>query len=77
MSRLPLALALTALLPFTAQAADTPKKSAYRSPKQILDASPASDWRRLDPANTLYMELPAGRVVIELAPGFAPAWTSR
>ncbi len=73
MSRLPLTLALTALLPFTAQAADTPKKSAYRSPKQILDASPASDWRRLDPANTLYMELPAGRVVIELAPGFAPA----
>lgn len=74
MSRLPLALALTALLPLAVQAADTPKKkSAYRSAKQILDASPASDWRKLDPANTLYMELPAGRVVIELAPGFAPA----
>jgi peptidylprolyl isomerase len=29
-------------------------------------------WRRLDPANTLYMELDAGRVVIELAPQFAP-----
>ena len=39
---------------------------------EILDGSPASDWRRLDPANTLYMELPAGRVVIELAPAFAP-----
>ena len=74
MSRLPLVLALTALLPIAAQAADAPKKkSAYRSAKQILDASPAGDWRRLDPANTLYMELPAGRVVIELAPGFAPA----
>ena len=44
----------------------------YRSAQQILDASPASDWRTPDPANTLYMELDAGRVVIELAPGFAP-----
>ena len=73
MSRLPLTLALTALLPLAVQAADTPKKSTYRSAKQILDASPAGDWRALDPANTLYMELPGGRVVIELAPGFAPA----
>ncbi|MDP9108381.1 MAG: peptidylprolyl isomerase [Pseudomonadota bacterium] len=39
---------------------------------QVLKASPASDWRALDPANTLYLELPAGRVVIELAPAFAP-----
>src|SRR5690606_9605833 len=32
-----------------------------------------ADWRALDPANTLYLELASGRVVIELAPGFAPA----
>jgi peptidylprolyl isomerase len=31
-----------------------------------------ADWRTLDPANTLYMELPNGRVIIELAPQFAP-----
>lgn len=31
-----------------------------------------SDWRKLDPAQTLYMELEQGRVVIELAPQFAP-----
>jgi peptidylprolyl isomerase len=37
----------------------------------IKDAKPA-DWRPLDPANTLYMELPGGRVVIELAPRFEP-----
>ena len=30
------------------------------------------DWQPLDPADTLYMDLPAGRVVILLAPGFAP-----
>jgi peptidylprolyl isomerase len=32
----------------------------------------ASEWRTLDPKNTLYMELDTGRVVIELAPQFAP-----
>ena len=52
-----------------AVAADPP---SWRSAQQILDASPASDWRTPDPANLLYMELDAGRVVIELAPGFAP-----
>lgn len=47
--------ALACLLPAVASAA-TP----YRSPQQILDASPASDWRTPDPANVLYMNLPAG-----------------
>ncbi len=62
-----LALLLAAAAPLAAE--DSPP---YRSAQQILDASPASDWRPLDPENTLYMELDAGRVVIELAPGFAP-----
>jgi peptidylprolyl isomerase len=34
--------------------------------------SPPSPWRTLDPNNTLYMELTGGRVIIELAPHFAP-----
>ena len=34
--------------------------------------STAADWRPLDPQNTLYVELTAGRVIIELAPQFAP-----
>ena len=29
-------------------------------------------WRELDPANTVFVELPEGRVVIELNPQFAP-----
>ena len=37
-----------------------------------LAQSSASDWRELDAENTLYMELPAGRVIIELASDFAP-----
>jgi peptidylprolyl isomerase len=38
----------------------------------VLAASTPSDWRAPDPANTLYVDLDAGRVVIELAPAFAP-----
>jgi len=40
---------------------------------ELLEASSDRDWRGLDPESTLYMELDAGRVIIELAPGFAPA----
>jgi peptidylprolyl isomerase len=38
----------------------------------IVAAAPASAWRDLDQADLLYLELPKGRVVIELAPAFAP-----
>jgi peptidylprolyl isomerase len=40
--------------------------------QEIIDGSSASDWRDLDPNNTLYMQLKNGLVVIELAPKFAP-----
>lgn len=43
-----------------------------QSPQALLRASPKADWRPIDPANTLYMDLPQGRVIIELAPLFAP-----
>ena len=39
---------------------------------EVLAAAGAEEWRPLDPENTLYLELAAGRVVIELAPAFAP-----
>ncbi len=39
---------------------------------QVLEAAQPSDWRRPDPVNTLYLDLDAGRVIIELAPRFAP-----
>ena len=38
----------------------------------VLKNSRASDWRELNPENTFYLELEKGRVVIELAPQFAP-----
>lgn len=39
---------------------------------ELLATSQPSDWRPLDPARTLYINLAAGRVIIELAPDFAP-----
>ena len=38
----------------------------------VVKASKPADWRPLDPDNTLYMQTAGGRVVIELAPPFAP-----
>ena len=54
----------------------TPALAAELAPKptvsDIVKESKPGDWRALNPQNTLYMELPAGRVVIEMAPEFAP-----
>jgi peptidylprolyl isomerase len=66
---LPLALALLA----TGGLARADDPVAAKSPSELLAASKPGDWRTLDPERTLYMQLPAGRVVIELAPAFAPA----
>jgi len=40
--------------------------------QDVLDASTAADWRSPDPATLLVMDIPGGRVLIELAPYFAP-----
>jgi len=71
---MPLRFLSTALLLLTAATARSaePAKAKPRSMAEILASSQPADWRALDPENTLYLELPAGRVVIELAPGFAP-----
>ena len=62
--------ATTTAIPASRAADDaTPKP---KTTQELLDASQPSDWRTLDPANTVYLELTGGRVVIELAPGFAP-----
>lgn len=78
MKHIPVLLALASLLSSALAAppktAPTPKK---KSAQEILAASPARDWRGLDPENTLLMDLATaqgnGQVIIELAPRFAPA----
>lgn len=66
----PLRIVAFAVLPVLFAAA--PSMAAGRTTADVLAASKPTDWRPLDPANTLYMDLPMGRVVIELAPEFAP-----
>ncbi len=62
-----LALNATAAQPVTA----APKtKPTYT---ELLATSTPADWRALDLENTLYMDLPTGRVVIELSAAYAPA----
>ncbi len=48
------------------------RAAPYQAISDILGASIPLDWRTPDPQDLLYMELPAGRVIIELAPDFAP-----
>lgn len=73
--RLSLSLAIALLAcPVLAHAADNADDPAKpKSSKELLEASQPGDWRTPDPADVLYMQLASGRVVIELAPQFAPA----
>lgn len=72
---LPVSLAVLAMS-FGAIAKDKDEKD-QKSPAQILEEAPDSDWRPIDLENTLVMDLPAGPVVIELRPDFAPAHAER
>ena len=64
-----LSMLCAALLLAPAFAADPPPPPTTQA---LLDASQAADWRTPDPDNLLYIDLEAGRVVVELAPRFAP-----
>jgi peptidylprolyl isomerase len=67
---------LAILLALAALAAPQRPAAAAVSMADILSASAPTDWRALDPENTVYLQLPKGRVVIELAPSFAPRHVS-
>ena len=62
-----LAVVMLAAPPLLAEPAAQPRTMA-----EVLAASVPADWRPLDPQDTLYLQLASGRVVIELAPAFAP-----
>jgi peptidylprolyl isomerase len=63
------ALVLATALAGAAQAQTPPTTPPLA---ELLARSPAADWRAIDPESLLIMTLPQGRVVIELAPAFAP-----
>ena len=61
--------ALAAALPLVATAADGPEAPTLAG---VLAAAQPADWRTPDPDHVLYMDVAGRRVVIELAPQFAP-----
>lgn len=65
----PSLILLSVVTPAPAVSADLPVKPTVAD---LVKQSKPADWRALDPANTLYLDLPTGRVVIELAADFAP-----
>ncbi len=67
-----MALALAVSSALAAEQAAPARGAPLRTMSEVLAATTPADWRTLDPENTLYLQLPQGRVVIELAPAFAP-----
>ncbi|MBM4343837.1 MAG: peptidylprolyl isomerase [Deltaproteobacteria bacterium] len=63
-----------ALITFAAAGCAGPQTPPAHGPvaAEVLARSSAADWRDLDPERTLVFDSAAGRVVIELAPRFAP-----
>ena len=62
------------LLALTAQAATPPVKPAKpTTPSEVVAAAPAGAWRTISPDDLLVIDLKnGGRVVVQLAPAFAP-----
>lgn len=63
---------LTSVCAARAAAAIPDTKPAAATMAAVIAHSVATDWRPLDPEQTLYLQLDGGRVVMELAPRFAP-----
>jgi peptidylprolyl isomerase len=65
-------VALSLLIGGPAFAFQPPTPRAAPTMASVLAASKPEDWRTLDAENTVYLELASGRVILELAPAFAP-----
>jgi peptidylprolyl isomerase len=65
------ALVVSLLLGTAVHAAD-PAPAKRLSTAEIIASAKPEDWRRLDPADTLYVDLAGGRIVIELSRAYAP-----
>ena len=72
MMRAALALLLAGAIAMPAPAIGRGDRKKPPTTAEVLESAQPSDWRRPVPDNTLYLELEAGRVIIELAPRFAP-----
>jgi peptidylprolyl isomerase len=67
------AIAFTLFPGLPTLAATAPDNAHYTpSASELLAQSKPNEWRTPDPGNLLYLQLPGGRVIIELAPDFTP-----
>ena len=61
------------LVPVLALAAAAPPPEKPKTPTEIVSSAPAGAWKTIPPDDLLVMDLKSGgRVVIQLAPDFAP-----
>lgn len=65
-------IAIAACGPKARTSASPSPASASRTVAQVLDAATDADWEEIASQNLLVMALPKGRVLLELAPAFAP-----
>jgi peptidylprolyl isomerase len=70
MRKILISLTLMTSTTFAAEPSAAPKPLTTA---EIIASAKPEDWRRLDPADTLYVDLAGGRVVIELSRHYAPA----
>ena len=49
-----------------------PQTTPVTSTAELLNSAAASEWKEISPENTMYVELPGGRVIIELNAVYAP-----
>lgn len=57
-------------------AADPQTPAKPKTTAEIIASAQPEDWRRLDPADTLYLDIPGGRVIIELSRQYTPRHVS-
>ncbi|HEX7121703.1 MAG TPA: peptidylprolyl isomerase [Gemmatimonadaceae bacterium] len=55
------------------QATNLPVNDSLPPFGEIIGGAPPEAWQALDPENTLYLDLPRGRVIIRLAEDWAPS----
>lgn len=65
-------LACSLLFATSVIAANKPATPKPPTTAEIIASAKPEDWRKLDPADTLYVDLASGRIVIELSRSFTP-----
>ena len=67
-----LSISLALLLANTACSQKVELIKKHRSPYAIIEQAQTSEWRDVNPEQLLYIELITGKVIVELAPDYAP-----